>query len=409
MNIILNQEQQMISDAAVNWFLNSSDTLFQYDGEAGTGKSVVLFDIVNRLHLEPEQILPMAFTGAATIVMRTKGFTNACTCHSGLFTPIQVQAKDPNTGEVIIDKQFNTPVMKWQFIPKDFSCSNIKLIIIDEAWMVPKQFKKFIDRTGIKVIATGDSGQLPPVADEPAYLTSGKIYHLTQLMRQAENSGLIYLAHRARKGLPIDYGLYGNDALVVFDDEVDNTLLNHANIILCAKNETREKLNNRVRNQILSKYGDYPEYGERLICRKNDWNKSIDGISLANGLIGSVVKPPDIGNFNGKELFLDFLPDLLNRPFEDLNVSYQFLNASIQEKEMLKKSPFVKGELLEYAYAITVHLSQGSEYPCGVYFEEYMGPHIQNNLNYTAITRFKQKMVYAKHRPKYWGETKNTF
>ena len=223
--IVLNQEQQAISDAAVDWYKNSSDLLFQYDGEAGTGKSVVLFDIVQRLGLTPDQILPMAYTGAATIVMRTKGFTNACTCHSGLFIPVQEVSKDPVTGEVLMDKQFNTPIVTWKFIPKDFTNSYIKLIIIDEAWMVPRSFRKYIEDTGIKVIATGDSGQLPPVSDAPAYLVDGKIYHLTQLMRQAESSPLIYLAHRARRGLPIECGLYGKDALVIFDDEVDNELI----------------------------------------------------------------------------------------------------------------------------------------------------------------------------------------
>lgn len=399
--IVLNQEQQAISDAAVDWYKNSSDLLFQYDGEAGTGKSVVLFDIVQRLGLTPDQILPMAYTGAATIVMRTKGFTNACTCHSGLFVPVQEVSKDPVTGEVLMDKQFNTPIVTWKFIPKDFTNSYIKLIIIDEAWMVPRSFRKYIEDTGIKVIATGDSGQLPPVSDAPAYLVDGKIYHLTQLMRQAESSPLIYLAHRARRGLPIECGLYGKDALVIFDDEVGNDLIAKSNIVLCGTNKTRDSINNRVRYQLLNKFNDFPEYGERLICRKNDWTKTIQGISLANGLVGTVVKPPEIGTYNGKDLVLDFLPDLLSVPFVDLKISHQYLNSSYQEREKLKKSPYLTGDLMEYAYAITVHLSQGSEYNCGIYFEENLGSNLQNNLNYTAITRFKHQIVYAVPRLRY--------
>ena len=398
---ILNEEQQAISDAAVTWFRNSSDLLFQYDGEAGTGKSVVLFDIVRRLGLSEDQILPMAYTGAATIVMRTKGFTNACTCHSGLFIPVQEIAKDPATGETLMDKQFNTPIVKWKFIPRDFRDSPVRLIIIDEAWMVPKSFRKHIEATGIKVIATGDSGQLPPVADDPAYLVDGNIYHLQQLMRQAEGSPLIYLAHRARRGLPIECGLYGKDVLVIFDDEVDNNLIAKSNVVLCGTNKTRDAINSRVRYQILNKFNDFPEYGERLICRKNDWSMTIQGISLANGLVGTVVRPPEIGSYNGKELVIDFLPDLLPIPFTDLKISHQYLNASHQEREKLKLSPYIKGELMEYAYAITVHLSQGSEYNCGIYFEENLGINLQNNLNYTAITRFKHQMIYAVHRFKY--------
>jgi len=57
---------------------------------------------------------------------------------------------------------------------------------------------------------------------------------------------------------------------------------------------------------------------------------------------------------------------------------------------------------MEYAYGSTVHLAQGSEYSTGMYFEEYLHPDTQSNLNYTAITRFKQNMVYVKRRPKMW-------
>ena len=401
--IVLNEGQQYVSDEAVNWYYNSSDTLFQIDGEAGTGKSVVLNDIVKRLGLKDGEILAMAYTGQAAIVMRTKGLMNACTCHSGLFEPVLQNKIDPQTGRVMMDPQFNLPLTKWVFIPRDFTNTKIKLIIIDEAYTVPKSFRKHIERTGIKTIVAGDAGQLPPVNDEPAYLTSGKIYHLSQLMRQAESSPLIYIAHRVRRGLPIAYGQYGCDVFVMFDDEINNDLLSRANMVLCCKNETRTTLIDRIRHDILGKYTDYPSYGERLICRKNNWNINLDGISLANGLVGSVSRPPTVEDFNGKELVLDFKPDLLYRSFENLRVNYRFLNASYKDKNNIRNNPYEFGELFEYAYASTVHLSQGSEYPCGVYYEEYMGPYIQNNLNYTAVTRFRNQMIYLKHKPKYWG------
>ena len=44
--------------------------------------------------------------------------------------------------------------------------------------------------------------------------------------------------------------------------------------------------------------GNLPKYGERVICRKNNWDISIDGIALANGLAGHVVNNPDPSSFN---------------------------------------------------------------------------------------------------------------
>ena len=75
--------------------------------------------------------------------------------------------------------------------------------------MIPRRFRSVIENTGIKVIAAGDSGQLPPVGDDPGYLVDGKIYHLTQFMRQSGDSPILYLANRARQGLKIEPGNYG--------------------------------------------------------------------------------------------------------------------------------------------------------------------------------------------------------
>lgn len=400
-NIVLNREQQIAADAAVNWFYHSSEQTFSIEGPAGTGKSVVISAILSRLNLRNDEVLPMAYTGQACTIMRKRGMPKACTCHSGLFTPVQDMAKD-EYGRIKMNRQFNVPVVKWSFIPKDFTNSGIKLIILDEAWMIPKHFKRHIDNTGIKVLATGDPGQLPPVGGEPGYLIDGIIYHLTELMRQEENSPIVYLATRARKGLPIETGMYGNDVLVIFDDELDNDIISRSNVVLCGKNSTRESINNRVRNQILNIHTDYPLYGERIICRKNNWEREVDGIHLVNGLTGTVITPPDIGRFTGNTMLVDFLPDLLDVPFTNVDINYKYLNASREEKEALKLNPYLEGERFEYAYASTVHLSQGSEYDCGTYIEEFLRSDMQNALNYTAITRFKKQMVYVKHKPKFW-------
>lgn len=403
-DIILNNGQQIIYNAAIDWFYNSSSRLFQIASEAGCGKSVLIGEIVKGLGLRNDQILPMAYTGQAAMVMRLHGLKNACTCHSGLFYPVQVKAIDEK-GNYIIDTRYNTVTYKWELVPKDFTNSNIKLIILDEAWMIPKKFRKFIDDTNIKVIATGDPGQLPPIADEPGYFIDGNIYYLTEIMRQEKDSALVYIAHKARYGYPIDYGLYGNDVLVIFDDELDNNILSKADVILCGKNNTRDFLNKKIREDILHYYNDTPNYGERVICRKNNWGIMIDGIPLVNGLTGNVISQPNVGKYDGKTIKIDFLPDLSYNVFIDLAINKNYINAKNKnDRENIRNDPYLKGELFEYAYSSTVHLAQGSEYNYGIYFEEYLGNPgwYQNALNYTAITRFKNKLIYVKHKPKYW-------
>lgn len=399
--IKLNNTQQFIVNKAVEWYRKSSDTLFQFDGPAGTGKSVVLNAIVSKLRLSEDHILPMAYSGQAAIVMRSKGLTNACTLHSGLFDIRLEDEIDPISGKAKLDKVHNTKIKRWTFSPKYINPKYIKLIIIDEAWMVPKRFRKIIEDTKIKTIVAGDSSQLPPIKDEPAYLVNGTIYHLTELMRQSENSPLIYLANKAKNGKPIDCGLYGNDVLVIYDDELNDYLLSNSDIILCGKNNTRDYVNKYIRNNILHHDTDYPQYGERLICRKNNWGIDIDGISLVNGLIGTVTLPPNLEEFDKKTLGIWFKPDISCSQIH-LDINYDFLNGDHKTKEMIKSSRWARGDLLEYAYASTVHLAQGSEYYSGTYLEEFVPNYsVQKALNYTAITRFKQKMVYVKHKPKF--------
>ena len=401
--IKLNNGQQKIVNSAINWFYNSSEQVFQIDGEAGTGKSVTMNSIVQLLKLKMDEILPMAFTGQAAIVMRTKGLRNATTLHSGLFDPVEVVMKDER-GNPIIDKQFNTPVTKWEFIPKNFTNSKIKLMIVDEAWTAPLRFKKIIERHGIKVLVAGDSGQLPPVNDYPAYLTGGKIHHLTEFTRQAESSPLLYLAHRARMGKEIEYGLYGDKVLVISEDELNLDILSRGNIILTAKNATRDRLNKLVREDILHINSKFPVYGESVICKKNNWNKSIDNISLANGLRGIVANMPNPLTYDkrDKTFEMEFIPDLLNNSFVGLKVNYPYYIGEKGIRDSLRNSPFTKGELFEPAYASTVYSAQGSEYDSGIYIEEYMNPRTYFCQNYTAITRFRDKLIYVKHTPKYW-------
>ena len=66
-----------------------------------------------------------------------------------------------------------------------------------------------------------------------------------------------------------------------------------------------------------------------------------------------------------------------------------------QAKEYIKNSKYHKGEKFEFAYAITTHLSQGAQYPSGIYIQEYLGDDIQNKLNYVGATRFSDYLIYV--------------
>jgi exodeoxyribonuclease-5 len=330
--------------------------------------------------------------------MRTRGFLSARSIHSTLYEMIDVDDLDN------ISEAFNLPKKTKVFRKREYIEKGIKLFFIDEAYMVPKHMVQDILSFGIKVIVCGDPNQLPPVGDDPGFLVNGNIHRLTQLMRQAESSPIVYIANRILKNLPIHCGLYGNQVLVITEDDIeDDMFTKFAQCVCCGTNRTREILNTNIRNA-LGFSGQLPNYGERVICRQNNWDINCQGISLCNGLCGTVLTPADISNYDGNIFIIDFKPDLINDYFRQLNCNIEYFLAPYQRKQELKlmDNKFIKGEFFEYAYCLTTHLCQGSEYQTGIYIEEYMRANVQKALNYTGVTRFKQALIYIKKRNKYF-------
>lgn len=398
MSFTFNKGQQIAIDAGIDWYNNSSDQVFQIAGNPGTGKSVVLNEIIQRLGISFDEVAPMAYIGAAAINMRMKGLTNAKTIHSWLYEVVVTPVLNSN-GMPILDTYFNKPKMELSFIPKDLR--GIKLIVIDEAGTVPMSMKADIESRGIKIIVAGDLDQLPPVADKPAYLYSGKVYILDEIMRQAEGSAIIYLCQRAKRGYPIHTGMYGNNVLVITEDEVTPDMYLSSEVVLCGKNVTRERITTHIREDLLHKHSIMPDVGERLICRKNNWLTEVGGINLTNGLTGIITNQVDPSKFDGKTFEMNFLPNLTNIPFNEVHVDYQYFKANHQQKQELKMSRFSVGDKFEYGYAQTVHLAQGSQWMYGMYFEEYMHPDINDAENYTALSRFSHGAIYVKNKRKY--------
>lgn len=395
-------EQEKIIQGAVNHIKSNEvdEQVYQIAGSAGTGKTTVLREIIRRSEIPMSRIAVMTFIGQAAIILRSKGIYNARTIHSQLYVTEEDYVYQ--NGQIVRDPVYDKPVTKMYFRLKK-SLPDIDLMIIDEAWTVPKKMKKDIESFGIKIIASGDHKQLPPVGDEPAYLVDGEIHYLTQIMRQGKGSQILLLADYLNKGYRVSPGYYG-EVLVIEDRDLTDEMIKYANIMICATNATRDTLNNHVRNDIFKLNQRLPAYGEKIICRKNNWNIEVNGISLANGLIGSVINeisPLDIDR-KKKQFKVDFKPDMFNGVFRDLDCDYEYFIADSNARKFLKNNPYSKASKFEYAYAITTHLSQGAQYPSGIYFKEYFRKDIQSNLDYTGITRFSDFVIMVLPSRKYY-------
>lgn len=394
---ILNKGQQFITDEAMIFDRDPNRQVFQYAGEAGTGKSVVMYAIAERLRTPMHRIAPMAYSGQAAIVMRTKGFLNAKTIHSWLKTPEHVLKLD-SQGRPIYDPYLNRPVYETDFGYKPLD--NIDYIFIDEGGTAPYNMKADILSRGKKIFVAGDLGQLPPVGDKPAFLADGKVYYLDQVMRQRPNSNLLTIAKMARNGIDIPLGFYG-DCWVIDEDDLNMDMILGSDLVVCGTNKKRDQINKSVRETLGFKT-ELPQRGERVICRKNNWRLEVDNINLTNGLMGIVTNSPGVDGFDGKTFTMDFQPLLLNMPFIGLQVDYNYFTAPYEQKKYLKNDKFSYGEKFEFAYASTTHLAQGAEVANCIYIEEYLSPEIQCNLNYTGATRAKNSLIYVKRKRHFW-------
>lgn len=395
--MIYNEGQERVIQAGVHHLLHSSNQVFEYTGGPGTGKTEVLMEILRRAKVPMNKVAPMAYIGQAAIVMRLRGMMNAKTIHSWLYDIKEEYVYDKN-GVVMIDPVFNKPMKRYKMIPKVLD--DIDVMFIDEGYTVPLSMKKDILSRGKKIIVCGDRNQLPPVKDEPAFLTGYNVMTLTEVMRQARGSYIIELSNMVLNGIEPELGLHGN-VLVIDEQDLNEDMIRNSQVIICGTNKTRERFNNYVRHNMLHYNTNLPAYGERIMCRKNNWSIGVDGINLTNGLTGTVVRPADVYDFDNKTFDIDFRSDLLGLTFRNIDVDYAyFIEKDRAKKDAYKSSRYMNGEAFEFAYAKTTHLCQGSQYFNGIYISEYMHKDVQRQLDFTAVSRFINYLIYVRKRRK---------
>lgn len=393
MGIELNYQQKQGVDDAFLWYKKQTEQLWQLSGPAGSGKTSVVSFLTERLGLRNDEVLFMAYVGKAAMVLSMKG-NFAKTIHSAIYELVDVQVLDEHGKPVY---KHGRPKLKKKFKKRDFIGKNIKLIVVDEAPMVPIDIAEDILSFGIPVIALGDLNQLPPIFGKPFFLQRPDCI-LTEIMRQSKDSPIIMLSQMALSGIDIPCGKYGKQCLVIDGDRVTDDMMRRASIIICAKNMTRDNINYHVRHNIYGIDKRLPVIGDKLICRKNNWNESLKGISLINGLVG-YVENVDLSSLKNGTINIDFRPEFFDTDvFMDIPIDLDYLFMSRDEKDKLPYSPFDKANKFEFGHGITTHLSQGSQYDNVLLFEERMGDkEFRKKLLYTGITRAVDGLIIVKY------------
>ena len=414
MNITLTADQENAKNLIVEWFLHTDDSVFVLSGYAGTGKTF-LIDYVVREVLKlrvGEQAVFVSPTGKAAANLVRNG-TIAGTVHSLIYVRDGEEFDVDENGE-IIERQELT------FIKREKIDERIRLIVIDEASMVNETVLNDLLSFGVKCLFSGDGAQLPPV-NGTCPLLENPHYTMTEIVRQAADNPIIRLATMAREGKRIPYGNYDDKVCVVGKNGLSSAdrkrIFCKADQIICGRNKTRNMLNREIRGyKGISDEQYLPMDGEKLICTLNDWEKPLDKderFHLVNGIIGTAENIQEsFDDLATMDFKADFLDESVTVPFDTAiftQGAYRHLygeravtlsnGAVVHEGNfaMLHKLRAVGEETIcrfEFAYAVTCHKAQGSEFDFVVVFDEsWAFGEEKNRWLYTAITRAKEKLL----------------
>ena len=366
-------------------------------GGPGTGKTTTINAMIEYFHSENMEIMLAAPTGRAAKRMTEATGWEAQTIHRLLEVNGNPE-EDENPNRNGFARNADNPL-------------ETDVIIIDEMSMVDLPLMNALLTAivpGTRLILVGDCNQLPSVG--PGSILKDLIASecfpvvmLTRIFRQAQESDIVVNAHKINRGEPVlldnksrdFFFLKRQDPNVIisvlltliqkklpkyvnakpYDIQVLTPMRKGLLGVERLNSILQEYLNPPEPGKAEKEYGDHKfRVGDKVMQIKNNYQLEWE-ITTKYGL--TVDK--GMGIFNGDMGIVT-----------EINTYTETLEVEYDEKRKVKY-PFELLEELELAYAITIHKSQGSEYPA-VVIPLLSGPRqlFHRNLLYTAITRARK-------------------
>jgi len=440
---------------------DSGNQLFILKGYAGTGKTTIISALVNVLPQFGMQSVLLAPTGRAAKVLSSYSGHPAHTIHRKIY--FMNTASDGRLRIVIQKNQYKNAV----FIVDEASMINDNYgqgqDLFAGSRLLEDLFSYVRSGTQCKIIFVGDTAQLPPVglSESPAldrdYLTASfqlniETLELTDVVRQAEDSGILYNATFIRNLIQQEHHKFPFFHLKDFPDIVSiqgqdledylHTAYGNAGregtLIICRSNKRANLFNNEVRNRIMG-YDTEINAGDMLMCVRNNYfwlpEESKAGF-LANGDMMEILRIKKTMELYGhrfadiqvrlvdfpeeKELEIRIMLDTLtldgpalpqkdqNAFFEEVMLDYMDLPQRAQRLQKIRENPFYNAVQVKFAYALTCHKSQGGQWE-NVFVEQgYLKDEMINQEYlrwlYTAVTRASKKLHLVNFSEKFFGE-----
>ena len=361
-------------------------------GGPGTGKTTTINTIIRYFEIEGMDIFLAAPTGrAAKRMSETTGF-EARTIHRML------ELNGGMEGSAGFERNETNPL-------------ETDVVIIDEMSMVDITLMNSLLKAiapGTRLILVGDINQLPSVGPgsvlkDIIQSEAFNVVMLTKIFRQASTSDIIVNAHKINRGEEVSLDNKSMDFFFLKRYEADIII----NVVL------------QLVKQKLPKFVDATPYDIQVIT---PMRKGLLGVERLNGILQQYLNPPDQskrekehGDMVFREgdkvmqtknnyqleweictkfgLTVDKGMGIFNGDMgiiTEINDFAETMTVEFDEGRKVEYSYKLLDEL-ELAYAITIHKSQGSEYPA-VVIPLLSGPSMlmNRNLLYTAVTRARK-------------------
>ena len=377
-------------------------------GGPGTGKTTTINTIIRYFETEGMDILLAAPTGRAAKRMTEDTGYEARTIHRLLEINGAMEGSSVKPEE---DSAWQKEGKRAQFERNEENPLETDVVIIDEMSMVDIHlFKSLLSAVsvGTRLIMVGDVDQLPSVGPGQVLqdLINSRAFPvviLKRIFRQAGESDIVVNAHKINRGEEIELNNKSMDFFFLERKDV-NVIYKHMIQLI------REKL------------PPYVNAGPYDIQVLTPMRKGNLGVEVLNGILQQYLNPPDGKKKEhrlGERLFRegDKVMQIKNNyqiPWEvvskygisvdsgmgifngDMGIITKIDEASslleVEYDEHRRAEYSFSGlDEIELAYAVTIHKSQGSEYPA-VLLPIMNGPKplLNRNLLYTAVTRAKK-------------------
>ena len=334
----------------------SAGQVFYLAGFAGVGKTTIAKEVRGMVD---GTVRFAAYTGKAASVLNAKGCRGATTLHSLVYT----LADEDHRGQPRFELNAKSPL------------HTTDLLVVDEVSMVGPELGRDLLSFGMRVLVIGDPFQLPPVSGAGFFTSRTPDFTLTEIHRQAEDSPIIRMSMDIREGRGLTRGQYGESRVASRAEVSADELLSGAQIIV-GTNASRNAFNRHARKHFHNATGPLPLDGDRIICLRNDSTKG-----LLNGVMGHVrgearLQLGDIVRFGAG---MDDGVQLSN-----LRTPLALFQGEKPDPQVMRRGY----DAFDYAYAVTAHKAQGSQWDHVVVLDESRVFREESaRWLYTAVTR----------------------